>query len=107
MSDDVRLMSKIESMALWAYNIWGGGHGVDESVISALGKSGLIETKTVEQYYADEFGRDSQEYEDNHDCDEFSSISTWTKKGHALLNDIHLGLKNGELEENPKYENFS
>ena len=78
--------------------------GVNEYITETLDAAGLTVTRTVEQYYADEFGKDSPEYEDHHNDDEFASMSVWTVKGSALIKSIDDGLKRGTLIENKKYE---
>ena len=99
-----RMLNELESMALHAENCWSQEGGVREDVADALDKCGLTIKQTVEEYYASEYGVDSPEYEESRDDDEFSSISSWTDKGNALLKTISQGIHSGELIYNPKYE---
>ena len=99
-----RKLSKLESIAHWADERWAMACGVNEYITETLDAAGLTVTRTVEQYYADEFGKDSPEYEDHHNDDEFASMSVWTVKGSALIKSIDDGLKRGTLIENKKYE---
>lgn len=99
-----RKLTKLESMAHHADECWGIGIPVREDVVDALDSAGLTFTRTVEEYYADEFGKDSPEYEENHDDDEFASMSVWTVEGTKLLKLIAKGIDAQELSWNPKYE---
>jgi len=73
-----RIATKLESMMLWAEDVWSMEEGVGEHVTDALDKAGITITMTPEEYYENELGKGSPYYEDNvSDCD-FATISVWT-----------------------------
>lgn len=104
MTDKPKKLNKIESMLYHAYEAWGWGDGVRDDVVSALDKSGMTLTRPVEQYYRETFGKESPEYDENYDDDEFLTISVFTDKGNALLADIKSGIANKSRAWNSKYE---
>ena len=97
-----RKATKLESYIYGADGVWGEGCGVCEGIVNYLDAKGMTITMTPEDYYANEFGVDSPEYEDA-DFDEFSSISVFTDLGRKELLRVSAELSAGDLTIPDKY----
>jgi len=102
-----RIATKLESMALWADDVWIDGEGVGEHVTDALTKEELIIVLPVKEYAANELGENSPEYEEFLSSCDFVTISVWTPKGLALLAQLDKEQNNQTLRHQDGYDDFS